>query len=196
MSAAASLWWLDLEPVIAPTGVVAAEFDAYRANAGYVPTMMQALAHRPNSFLPYRHLANSLLVEQGMLDPVERETIALVVSVENRCDLCVISHAAQLRALKSDDHLVGIIEVNYRRAGLSKRMRAMADFAIALTTRANELDKRDIDHLRAVGLCDQTILELAWIASFFNMSNRLMSGLGVRSQSEAYLANRQPADER
>lgn len=185
------IWWLELPPVEESTGDIAAEFEAYRAKTGFVPTMMNALAHKPESFLAYRSLAASLLGgENSQLTPIERELIALVVSVENRCDLCVISHASLLRGLGVGQHLVGIIEVNYRRAALDPRMRALADFAVGLTQAAHEFTPATLAPLRAAGLSELAILEGAWIAAFFNMSNRLMSGLGVRSQVEAYEAHR------
>lgn len=132
-----------------------------------------------------------MLDPAGELAPRERELIALVVSAENRCEVCVLGHAAQLRKLTPDPFLVGQLEVNYRHAALSARERALADYAVKITRAPAEIEPADLDVLRAAGLGELGILEAAEIAAYFNMSNRIMSALGIRPNREAYEAYRE-----
>lgn len=185
------LWWLDIPAVAGPKGDVAADFGAVRDSLGYVPNVMLAGANLPGPFLAMRALYRSIMTDPAPLTPAERELIALVVSAENRCDLCVIGHSSMLRGLTGDPHNVGIIEVNYRRARLSTRERALADFAVQVTRSAADMVPSSLDLLRAAGLTEQEILAAAHVAAYYNMSNRLMSALGVKSQPEAFHAHRQ-----
>ncbi len=116
----------------------------------------------------------------------------LVVSVENRCDLCVIGHSSALWSLTGDPNNVGLIEVNFRRARLSTRERALADFALTMTRAPAEIEPACLDVLRQAGLTEREILEAAHVAACHNMSNRLVSALGVRPQAEALFAHREP----
>ena len=128
--------------------------------------------------------------EQGALSPREREMIALVVSVENRCEPCVFGHAAALRALGAEPEWVATMEVNYRRADLTKRERALADYAIKVTRAAAEIAPKDLDALRDSCVPEQGILEAAAVAAYFNFSNRLNSALGIKANVEALQAHR------
>jgi uncharacterized peroxidase-related enzyme len=125
-----------------------------------------------------------------VLAPRERELIALVVSVENRCEACVFAHAAALRGYSGDAEWVAIIEVNYRRAALSPRERALADYALKVTRKPAEVEPADLQTLRDAGVPEQGVLEAATVAAYFNLTNRLNSGLGIHANSEAYRANR------
>lgn len=186
------LWWLHLPAVTAPVGDVAADFTETIKAGGYVPNMMLALANAPGPFLGMRALYRALMTSiDALLPRAERELIAVVVSVENRCDLCVIGHSSVLRAFVGDAYKVGVIEVNYRRAKLSDRQRALCDFAVETTRSPAAMEPPSIERLRAVGLTDSEILEAAYVAAYYNMTNRLMSALGVKAQREAFFASRQ-----
>ncbi|MGI8677633.1 MAG: peroxidase-related enzyme [Jatrophihabitans sp.] len=190
------LWWLSLPSVHEPSAELKAEFDASRENAGYVPNQMLTLANKPRQLLASRELVKALMADPDSdLCPFERELIALIVSVENRCDLCIVSHASLLRKITGDPYRIGVIEINYRHADLSRRERALADFAIKITRFPSEVEPGDLDVMRAAGLSDTGILEAASIAAYFNMSNRLMSALGIKAQEQAYRAHRNDPSE-
>ena len=190
---AAGLWWRDLPAVSDPNGEVAADFEETKRLAGYVPNVMLALANAAGPFLATRALYRSVMTDvAALLSRAECELIALVVSVENRCDLCVIGHSSTLRSLTGDPYNIGIIEVNFRRAKLSARERALADFALKMTRAPAEIEPACLDALRHAGLSEREILEAAHVAAYYNMSNRLVSALGIRSQAEAWFAHRQP----
>jgi len=187
------LWWLDLPAVIEPEGGIASDFDATRRQAGYVPNVMLTLANTTGPFLSTRALHRSLMMDpDAPLSRAECELIALVVSAENRCDLCVIGHSSVLRELTGDPYNVGVMEVNFRRAKLGARERALADFALRMTRAPAEMEPACLEPMRQAGLSEQAILQAAHVAAYYNMSNRLVSALGIKSQPEAWFAHRQP----
>lgn len=185
--------WLRLPPPPAPTQEVADLLAASEAKLGYLRHGQRVQAHWPALLLALESVSQALKTEGNALPPRERELLALVVSVENRCEPCVFSHAAQLRQITGDAVLVGTIEVNWRRAALSAREAALAAYAEKLTRRPAEVEPADLDALRAAGLSEAAILEAAAIVAYFNLSNRFNSGLGVAANHEAYLSHRTAA---
>jgi len=166
-------------------------FAATREKLGYVRHQQEVLAHKPAILAGVAALGDAVVRDpSGALSPRERELIALVVSVENRCEACVFGHAAALRGHSGDPEWVATIEVNYRRAALSPRERALADYAIQVTRAPSEILPTDLAPLRETGIGEDGILEAAAVAAYFNFSNRLNSALGIRANAEAYRANR------
>jgi uncharacterized peroxidase-related enzyme len=175
-------------PASAPTEAI---FAATREKIGYVRHQQQVLAQKPALLAAVTALGDAVVRDpQGALSPRERELIALVVSVENRCEACVFGHAAALRQHSGDGAWVATIEVNYRRAALSARERALADYALQVTRAPAEIEPAGLVPLRDAGISEAGILEAAAVAAYFNFSNRLNSALGIRANGEAYRANR------
>lgn len=183
--------WLRF-PVLPPTSAqTEAIFTRTREKLGYVRHQQEVLAHKPAVLAAVSALGDTVVRDpNGALSPRERELIALVVSVENRCEACVFGHAAALRGHSGNPEWVATIEVNYRRAALTPRERALADYALQVTRAPAEIEPADLAPLRAAGIGEQGILEAATVAAYFNFSNRVNSALGIRANSEAYRANR------
>jgi uncharacterized peroxidase-related enzyme len=184
------LSWLALEqPEIGPE--VQAVLDRTRERIGYVRPGQYLGAHKPASLVAQEKLSATLMADEGIsLSPLERELIALVVSVENRCAPCIFGHAAQLRRISGDPVSVALVEANYRQAGLAPRQRAIADFAVKVTRTPGDMEESDLEPLRAAGLTELEILEAAGIIAYFNLSNRLNSALGIAAHPAGYLAHR------
>jgi uncharacterized peroxidase-related enzyme len=166
-------------------------FDRSRENLGYVRNMQYILAQHPAVLEAQDALSRALTVafEEG-LSGKERELIALVVSVQNRCEPCVWGHAAKLRQITGDPLWVGTIEVNYRRASLSERERALADYALKITEAPATIEPADVDRLREVGVAESEIIEAAAVAAYFNLSNRINSALGIHANPRPFSADR------
>ena len=183
--------WLRLPDPAPATPATEAIFAAVHAKQGYVRNQLRVVAHKPAVLEALVALGNAVVRDPaGSLSGAERELIALVVSVENRCEACVFGHAAALRGYGWPAERVAVIEVNYRRAGLSERERALADYALKVTRAAAEVEPADLQTLRDAGVDEHGIFEAAAVAAYFNLSNRLNSALGVRANAEAYEANR------
>ena len=181
--------WLDLgEPKITPE--VQAVMDGTRSRLGYVRTGQTIAAHVPDAMVAEDGLSRGLMLGDGPLSRKERELLALVVSVENRCMTCIFGHASQLRLITGDPLWVGEVEANYRHARLTPREMALADYAVKLTRAPGDVREEDLAPLRANGISDLGILYTAQIIAYYNFSNRFMSGLGVRPNPESYAAGR------
>lgn len=118
--------------------------------------------------------------DYGSLPQIERTLIATIVSSTNRCVACLTAHGHTLGELMGDHARAKRIGINYRHAPLSARERAIADYAVKLTKTPAEVDHVDVDALRAVGLSDQEIYQVAEITAMFNFTNRIVSGVGLR----------------
>jgi uncharacterized peroxidase-related enzyme len=114
------------------------------------------------------------------LSKLEREMIAVAVSAQNRCYYCLVAHGAAVRQLSGDPALGELMVMNYRAARLSKRHRAMLDFAVKLTAEPWLVEEPDREALRRAGFSDRDIWDIAAVAGFFNMSNRVASATDMR----------------
>ena len=124
-----------------------------------------------------------MLGESG-LSKLEREMIAVAVSSVNRCFYCLVAHGAAVRSLSGDPALGEMLAMNYRAADLDPRRRAMLDFAVKLTERPHEVEEPDRQALREAGFTDRDIWDIAAVAAFFNMSNRMASATDMRPNRE------------
>jgi uncharacterized peroxidase-related enzyme len=64
------------------------------------------------------------------------------------------------------------------------KQRAMLDFAAKVTNASYAIEEPDRDELRQLGFSDRDIWDIAAVASFFNMSNRMASAVDMRPNDE------------
>lgn len=170
---------LDLAPApLSPA--MAAFFETSEAKLGFVPNVLRAFSFdmgKLEAFLAYR---NELMLGASGLSTLEREMIATVVSAQNRCFYCITVHGASVRQLSGDPLLGEMMAMNYREARLSRRQRAMLDFAVRLTVEPWAIEEEDRARLRAAGFSERDIWDIAAVASFYNMTNRLASATDMR----------------
>ena len=174
---------LDLPPAV-PTPAMAAYFDKCREKLGFVPNVLAAYAHDMAKLEAFAAFYNDLMLAPSGLSKLEREMIAVVVSSENKCFYCLAAHGAAVRALSGDPRLGEMMAMNYRAAGLPPRQRAMLDFSVKMTRASAEIADADRDALRAAGLSERDIWDVAAVASFYNMSNRMASAVDMRPNDE------------
>jgi uncharacterized peroxidase-related enzyme len=163
---------------------MAAFFKSCEEKLGFVPNVMQAFSFdmaKLEAFVAYR---NDLMLGGSGLSTLEREMIATVVSAQNRCFYCLTAHGAAVRQLAGDPVLGEMMAMNYRAARLSKRQRAMLDFAVKLTVEPWAIEESDRAHLRDAGFSDRDIWDIAAVAAFYNMTNRLASATDMRPNGE------------
>jgi len=162
--------------------------DAYFAKCmeklGFVPNVLRAYAHDMAKLEAFVAFYNDLMLAPSGLSKLEREMIAVAVSSENKCFYCLTAHGAAVRALSGDPLLGEMMVMNYRVAALTPRQRAMLDFAVLMTNASHEIEERHRQDLRAVGFSDRDIWDIAAVASFFNMSNRMASAVDMRPNDE------------
>ena len=173
---------LDLPPEqLSPE--MAAYFAKCEEKLGFVPNVLKAYAFDPAKLSAFVAMYNDLMLAPSGLTKLEREMIAVAVSSHNQCYYCLVAHGAAVRQLSGDPALGELMAMNYRAARLSRRERAMLDFAVKLTAEPWRIEEQDREELRRAGFTDRDIWDIAAVAGFFNMSNRVASATDMRPNS-------------
>lgn len=175
---------LDLEPVDPLPEATQKYFDICTEKLGLIPNVLQAYSHDIEKLNAFAGLYNDLMLADSGLTKLEREMIAVVVSSANRCFYCLVAHGQAVRELSGDPVLGEALVMNYRVADLDPRTRAMLDFAYQMTVASAEIEDKDRDMLRAHGFTDADIWDVAAVASFFNMTNRMASAVDMLPNGE------------
>jgi len=160
--------------------------------AGFVPNVFVTLAHRPDEFRAFFAYHDALMLKEGALSKAEREMIVVATSGANDCLYCVVAHGAILRIYSKNPLLADQVAVNYRKADLSPRQRAMLTFAVKVAVDSAAIDDADFDALRGHGFADEDIWDIGAIAAFFALSNRMANMISMRPNDEFYLLGRPP----
>ncbi|WP_233252488.1 peroxidase-related enzyme [Maritimibacter sp. 55A14] len=165
-------------------------FDICEEKLGIVPNVLRAYAFDIDKLNVFAALYNDLMLADSGLTKLEREMIAVVVSSINRCWYCQVAHGATVRELSGDPMLGEALVMNYRVAKLDPRQRAMLDFAAKMTEASARIEEPDRQVLRDAGFSDRDIWDIAAVAGFFNMTNRLASATDMQPNVEYHAAHR------
>jgi len=166
-----------------PSPEMAAYFAKCEEKLGFVPNVLKAYAFEMTKLSAFVAMYNDLMLAPSGLSKLEREMIAVAVSAHNRCYYCLVAHGAAVRRLSGDPALGELMVMNYRAARLSRRERAMLDFAVKLSAEPWRVEEEDREELRRAGFTDRDIWDIAAVAGFFNMSNRVASATDMRPNS-------------
>src|SRR3954470_17125678 len=128
---------------------------AVQEKAGFVPNVFLVLAHRPDEARAFFAYHDALMEKEGGLTKAEREMIVVATSAANQCLYCVVAHGAILRIRAKDPTIADQVATDYRKASITTRQRAMLDFAIKVSQRAQDLEEADFVALRAHGFSDE-----------------------------------------
>ncbi|HHL21977.1 MAG TPA: alkylhydroperoxidase [Aliiroseovarius sp.] len=159
-------------------------FDLCDEKLGLVPNVLRAYAFDEAKLNTFTAMYNDLMLAPSGLSKLEREMIAVVVSSINRCWYCQVAHGAAVRALSGRPELGEAMVMNWRVADLTARERAMLTFAEKLTRASAEVEEPDRQALRDAGFSDRDIFDIASVAGFFNMTNRVASATGMEPNPE------------
>ena len=165
---------------------------AVQEKAGFIPNVFLALAHRPDEFRAFFAYHDALMDKPGGLTKAEREMIVVATSSANQCHYCVIAHGAILRIRAKNPQIADQIAVNYRKADITPRQRAMLDFAMKVSQEANTVSEADFAAVAGHGFSDDDIWDIAAIAAFFALSNRMANVTAMRPNDEFYMMGRLP----
>jgi uncharacterized peroxidase-related enzyme len=160
--------------------------------SGFVPNVFLALAHRPDEFRAFFAYHDALMDRAGGLSKAEREMIVVATSGANDCQYCVVAHGAILRIRAKNPLIADQVAVNYRKADLSPRERTMLDFAMQVALDSGAIAEADYLALKEQGFTQDEVWDIAAIAAFFAMSNRLANASSMRPNDEFYLMGRVP----
>ncbi len=171
---------LDLTPLDPLPAETQKYFDICEEKLGLVPNVLKAYAFDKAKLDAFTAMYNDLMLGDSGLSKLEREMIAVVVSSVNRCWYCQVAHGAAVRALSGQPELGEAMVMNWRVADLEPRQRAMLAFVEKMTKASSEIEEFDRDGLRAVGFSDRDIWDIANVAGFFNMTNRVASATAMQ----------------
>ncbi|MGD9867371.1 MAG: peroxidase-related enzyme [Hyphomicrobiales bacterium] len=166
--------------------------EAVQEKAGFVPNVFLALAHRPDEFRAFFAYHDALMDKEGGLTKAEREMIVVATSGANACLYCVVAHGAILRIRAKNPLAADQVAVNHRKADITPRQRAMLDFAMKVAVDSAAIGDADLETLRGHGFSDEDIWDIAAIAAFFALSNRMANFTSMRPNDEFYAMGREP----
>ncbi|WP_407112715.1 peroxidase-related enzyme [Bradyrhizobium sp. LMG 9283] len=159
---------------------------AVQEKSGFIPNVFLVLAHRPDEFRAFFAYHDALMDKTGNLTKAEREMIVVVTSNLNQCQYCVVAHGAILRIRAKDPLIADQVAVNYRKADITDRQKAMLDFAVRVSTEAYKVSETDFVTLKSHGFTEEDIWDIAAISAFFGLSNRLANVTSMRPNPEFY----------
>ena len=169
---------------------VRARILGVQEKSGFVPNVFLALARRPEEFRAFFAYHDALMEKEGGLTKAEREMIVVATSGANHCQYCVVAHGAILRIRAKNPRVADQVAINYRKADITPRQKAMLDFAMKVALESHEVEEADFDALRKAGFGDEDIWDIAAIAAFFALSNRMANVTSMRPNDEFYLMGR------
>lgn len=165
-------------------------FDICQDKLGMIPNVLQAYAFDIDKLNAFTAMYNDLMLADSGLSKLEREMIAVVVSSINKCFYCLTAHGQAVRQLSGDPVLGEMMVMNYRAADLDPRQKAMLDFAEKVTEASHKIEESDRQALRDVGFTDRDIWDIASVAGFYNMSNRVASATDQRPNAQYHAMSR------
>lgn len=163
---------------------------AVQEKSGFVPNVFLVLAHRPDEFRAFFAYHDALMDKPGALSKAEREMIVVATSNLNQCQYCVVAHGAILRIRAKNPLIADQVALNYRKADITQRQRAMLDFAVKVSQEAHRVGDADIEALATHGFGEEDVWDIAAIAAFFALSNRLANVTNMRPNDEFYAMGR------
>jgi uncharacterized peroxidase-related enzyme len=165
--------------------------------AGFLPQVFLTLARRPAEWRAFFAYHDALMLrEESGLSKGEREMIVTTTSAANHCLYCVVAHGAILRIYEKKPLVADQVAINYRKADISPRQRAMLDFAMKVCLHSDEIADADFSPLHAQGFSDEDIWDIASITAFFGLSNRIASFSNMLPNPEFYLMGRVPKEKK
>ncbi len=165
--------------------------------SGFVPNVFLALARRPAEWRAFFAYHDALMLkEDSGLGKGDREMIVTTTSAANLCLYCVVAHGAILRIYEKKPLVADQVAVNYRKADITPRQRAMLDFAMKVCQRSHEIGEEDFAALHAHGFSDEDAWDIAAITAFFGLSNRMASFSNMMPNPEFYLMGRVPREKK
>ena len=160
--------------------------------AGFIPNVFLTLAHRPEEFRAFFAYHDALMLRESGLTKAEREMIVVATSGANDCLYCIVAHGAILRIYAKDPLVADQVAVNYRKADITPRQKAMLAFALKVAQRSADIADEEFATLRGHGFGDEDIWDIGAIAAFFALSNRMANLIAMRPNPEFFLLGRVP----
>lgn len=164
--------------------------EAVQEKSGFVPNVFLVLARRPDEFRAFFAYHDALMDKPGNLTKAEREMIVVATSAANQCQYCVIAHGAILRIRAKNPLIADQVAINYRKADITPRQKAMLDFAMKVSQAAFAVEEADFEALKSLGFDEEDIWDMMAITGLFGFSNRMANVSAMRPNDEFYALGR------
>ena len=163
---------------------------AVQEKSGFVPNVFLTLAYRPDEFRAFFAYHDALMEKDSGLSKAEREMIVVATSAANQCQYCVIAHGAILRIRAKNPLIADQVAINYRKADITPRQKAMLDFAMKVSQAAHAVAEDDIERLKAHGFDEEDVWDIVAITGLFGFSNRMANVMSIRPNDAFYTMGR------
>lgn len=163
---------------------------AVQEKSGFIPNVFLALAHRPDELRAFMAYHDALMKRDSGLSVAEKEMIVVATSNDNGCQYCVVAHGAILRIRARNPTIADQVAINYRKADISPRQKAMLDFALKVSRHSSAISEGDFEPLEKHGFSQEDIWDIAAITAFFGLSNRMANFMSMRPNDEFYMMGR------
>jgi uncharacterized peroxidase-related enzyme len=184
---------IDLPPIESLPEDLRKYFRICQQKLGFVPNVLRAYSHNVEQLRHFSRFYNALMLGASGLSELDREMIAVTVSALNHCWYCLAAHGAAVRGYSGDPALGDLLSANFRAAELPERTRAMLEFATKVTERCDRIEEADRQRLRDAGFTDRDIWDIANVAAFYNMTNRVAAATGMQPNPEYHAQHRDRA---
>ena len=170
-----------------------ARFTEVADKSGFLPNVFAALAWRPDEARAFFALHDALMDKDTPgLTQADREVLVVATSAANSCLYCVVAHGALVRIRARDRYLADQVAVDWRKAPLSPRLRAVVEVGVRLAVDPVSVTAQEQDALRGHGLTQDDVWDVGAIVSFFALSNRLAHWAAIPPNEEFFLMGRVP----
>ena len=163
---------------------------AIQEKIGFIPNVFLTLSYRPDEFRAFMAYHDAVMERKGGLTKAEKEMVIVATSNQNGCQYCVIAHGAILRVRTKDPLIADQVAINYTKADISSRQKAMIAFALKISHDSKSISNEDFENLSIHGFDEDDIWDIASITAFFGLSNRMANFTSMRPNDEFYLMGR------
>jgi uncharacterized peroxidase-related enzyme len=168
-------------------------YAAVEERSGFLPNVFGALAWRPAEASAFFALHDALMdKETPGLSKADRELVVVATSAANDCLYCVVAHGAIARIRARDPYLADQVAVDWRKAPLDARMRAVLEVAVRLAVDPAAVTAEEQAGLREHGLTEDDVWDVGAIVALFALSNRLAHWAAIPPNEEFFLMGRLP----
>ena len=181
---------LDLKAVDPLPDAIEKYFAVCAEKLGLTPNVLKAYSFDIEKLKAFTGLYNNLMLAGSGLSKLEREMIAVVVSSINQCFYCLTAHGAAVRGISGDPVLGEQLVMNWRTAELEPRQSSMLEFSEKVALESHKITEGDRAEVRKAGFSDRDIWDIAAVASFFAMTNRMASAVDMQPNTEYHAAHR------
>jgi len=155
------------------------QFDKVKAITGEVSELVRILGVRPDILDMTNHMVKTLLLSETELDITTKEYIAILVSLENGCSICVGEHERIAKLLGISDETVSRIKDGFENADLGGAEKKLLRFCKKAAKESYKVVREDFDLLRQAGYSDTQLLETVAIVGYFNYINVISNAMGA-----------------